>query len=197
MTSKSESKISMPKKKILNNIFIPTILSKNLNIKFIEVDQNIKDKLKNILSKILEGKCNIDGYIKKDSIKIISYSCGILKGNSIEFNVIFECLVCHPVEGMLINCVVKDITKAGIRAELPNDDKTLVIFVARDHHYNSQKFSSIKVGEDIRVKVLGQRYELNDNFISVIAELVNTKELIELSKKETIKKSKPKLIFKE
>lgn len=189
MSLKQESK----KKKISNDIFIQTILSKNVTLPFIMVDQNIKQTLKNFLQENFEGKCNIDGYIKKDSVNILSYSSGVLKSNSIEFNVLFECNICHPVEGMIINCIVKDITKAGIRAELPNDDKTLVIFVARDHHYHSQLFSSIKVDELIKVKVLGQRYELNDKFISVIAELNDVKELVTTTKKETLKK-KPKLI---
>ena len=153
--------------------------------------------LKKFLEENFEGKCNIEGYIKRNSINIISYSCGVLKSNNIEFTVLFECFVCHPVEGMIINCIVKDITKAGIRAELPNDDKTLIIFIARDHHYYSQTFSSIKVGELIKVKVIGQRFELNDKFISVIAELQDIKDLVNSSKKESISKKKPKLIVNE
>jgi len=193
MASNVESKV---KKKSQNEIFISTIISKNVTLQFIKIDQNIKQTLKKILSENFEGKCNINGYIKKNSINIISYSCGTLKSNNIEFTVLFECLVCHPVEGMLINCVVKDITKAGIRAELPNDDKTLVIFVARDHHYNSQKFASIKIHDNINVKVLGQRYELNDKFISVIAEINDVKK--DLIKKDIANISKkPKLIVNE
>ena len=93
---------------------------------------------------------------------------------------------------MTINCVVKDITKAGIRAELPDNDKTLMIFIARDHHYNNQKFSAIKVDEQIKVKVLGQRFELNDTFISIIAELVEQKVI-----SDSKAKTKPRLVLKE
>lgn len=185
------SKTSNLKKKQQNsNIFIPSVITKDIVIDFIYIDQNIKETLKNILINKFENKCNIEGFIKKNSINIISYSCGTLKSKSIMFTVLFECLICHPIEGMNISCVVKDITKAGIRAELPNDDKTLIIFIPRDHHYNSSKFSSINPGEEIKVKVLGQRFELNDKFISVIAELMDIKNLIETSKK------KPKLILK-
>ena len=28
----------------------------------------------------------------------------------------FECDICHPVEGQIIKCEVKNITRAGIRA---------------------------------------------------------------------------------
>jgi DNA-directed RNA polymerase subunit E'/Rpb7 len=187
MSLNTKLKLSIKKKS--NEIFISTIITRTISIPFVKVDQNIKLTLKKFLSENFEGICNIEGYIKNDSINIISYTCGILKSNTIIFTVLFECLVCHPVEGMLITCIVKDITKAGVRAELPNEDKTLIIFIARDHHYNIQKFSSIKVGDEIKVKVLGQRYELNDKFISVIAEL---KDLVDIKKEYS--KKKPKLI---
>ena len=193
MKSLSKGEKTLKIKKNTNEIFINSILTKKVFLDFKYVDQNIKTTLANILSKDIEGKCNIEGYIKPKSISIISYSCGILKAETITFDVVFECLICFPVEGMRINCVVKDITKAGIRAELPDNDKTLMIFIARDHHYSNQKFSSIKVDEQIKVKVLGQRFELNDTFISIIAELLEQKVIAESSKS----KSKPRLVLKE
>lgn len=193
MMSVSKAEKSIKTKKSNNDIFVNSILTKKVYLDFKYIDKNMKTTLLNILSKDIEGKCNIEGFVKPNSISIISYSCGVLKGETITFDVVFECLICFPVEGMTINCVVKDITKAGIRAELPDNDKTLMIFIARDHHYNNQKFSSIKVDEQIKVKVLGQRFELNDKFISIIAELVEQKVLTEPTKS----KSKPRLVLKE
>ena len=66
----------------------------------------------------LEGKCIEEGYIKPRSTHILSYSSGTISGANVLINIIFECLVCHPVEGMLIDCVIKNITKAGIRCEI-------------------------------------------------------------------------------
>ena len=92
---------------------------------------------------------------------------------------------------MLINCKATNITKAGIRAETPDEISPVVIFVARDHHYMSSYFTNVKEGEDIVVRVIGQRYELNDKYISVIAELVEPRD-------EKIKrKRKPRLIVSE
>jgi len=90
---------------------------------------------------------------------------------------VFECEICFPVEGMLISCVAKFITKAGIKAESEVDvPSPVVVFIARDHHYNVDFFSDIKDGDKITVKVIGQRFELNDKFISVIGELVKPKK---------------------
>ena len=72
---------------------------------------------------------------------------------------------------MIISCIAKNITKAGIRAKIDDKFNPLIIFIARDHNYRSNKFSEIKENDEIKVRVLGQRFELNDEHISVIAEL--------------------------
>ena len=106
---------------------------------------------------------------------MLTYSGGELFSNKLVFECVFECLITNPVESMMLNCVAKSITKVGVRAELVTDDNIspYIIFIARDHHYNNEIFSQIKENDMLHVRVLGQRYELNDKFISVIAELIN------------------------
>ena len=88
----------------------------------------------------------------------------------------FECDVCHPVEGQVIKCQVKNITRAGIRAIYVKEKKSpITVFVARDHHYNNEEFSKIVENQDITIKVIGIRYELHDESISVLGELKQTK----------------------
>jgi DNA-directed RNA polymerase subunit E'/Rpb7 len=99
-------------------------------------------------------------------------------GQYVEFETVFECMICHPVEGMLIECDVKTITKAGIHAEVVDSAGAVPItaFIARDHHFNDQNFSEIKENAKIVVRVIGTRYELNDPYICVIGKLVERKE---------------------
>ena len=82
----------------------------------------------------------------------------------------FECLICRPSEGMKFKVIVKNITKAGIRAEY-KEDSPIVVFISRDHVYNNKNFNSINIDDTIYIKVIGIRYELNDEFISIIADL--------------------------
>jgi DNA-directed RNA polymerase subunit E'/Rpb7 len=96
-------------------------------------------------------------------------------GADVTFEVMFECLVCRPVEGMRFRAIVKNITKAGVRAETNTEPSPVVVFIARDHHYKSKGFSSLKEGDEINVRVIGIRYELNDRYISIIGEHVPTK----------------------
>ena len=82
-------------------------------------------------------------------------------------------MICKPVEGITIKCNVKNVTKAGIRATYGSEaESPVIVFVARDHNYKKPEFSNIKINDEIIIRVIGTRYELNDKYISIIAELV-------------------------
>lgn len=169
-----------PKPKVVRlkhmDIYSNVLITRKIPVNIINVGSNIKQTLEKVISLQIEGKCIVEGYVKQNSTKIISYSSGLVNGADIMFDVTFECLVCSPVEGMHIKCIAKNITKAGIRAETDENPSPVVIFIARDHHYNLPYFSTIKENDEIKVRVIGQRFELNDKYISIIAELLEPKE---------------------
>jgi hypothetical protein len=157
------------------DIFMSNVITRRITLPMAKVGKNIKNILESIISNQIEGKCIAEGYIKKGSTKILTYSSGILHGDNVVFEVVFECKVCSLVEGMKIRVIAKNITKAGIRAETEELPSPIVVFIARDHHISSTKasyFSSIQPEDKIEIRVIGQRYELNDKYISVIAELI-------------------------
>ena len=154
------------------SLYIKNIISKKLSVPIKYVGTNIAEILEQILTNNFEGKCCIEGYVKRNSVKIITFSSGTVIGNCVIFTVIFEYLVCNPPQGMRISCAVKNITNAGILAHVDDGDYSpLNIFIARDHHYNIPYFSELKEQDIIMIRVIGQRFELNDPFISVIGEL--------------------------
>jgi DNA-directed RNA polymerase subunit E'/Rpb7 len=153
------------------SVYSRAVIHKKIPVEMIHIGKNIKQYIEKYVARSYEGKCIVEGYIKPGSCQIITYSSGIVKANCILFEVVFECLACYPVEGMLIQAIAKNITKAGIRAESSDEKPSpLVIFVARDHHYSNAAFSKIKEGDKFLARVIGQRFELNDPFVSVIAE---------------------------
>jgi hypothetical protein len=158
------------------------------------IGKNIKETLENSIVFNFEGKCLVEGFVKPNSSKIIAYSSGLIeRGNLISFEIIFECDICFPVEGTKITCIAKNITKAGIRAESAFDvPSPIVVFIARDHHYNVADFGSIKEDDKFTVRVIGQRFELNDKFISIIGEFVKEKPDYRKSKKP---EAKARLVF--
>jgi len=178
--------------KKLTDIYSDALLTRVIEIPMNAVGSGIKEKLEKKLRSMIEGKCISEGFVKPRSIKVLTYSSGkIYDGNKIHFETTFEVKICLPVEGMLMECVAKNITKAGIRSEVVSDESEspVVIFVARDHHYSSDYFSSIKENDSIKIRVIGQRFELNDKYISIIAELIEPKKRKDF-------KTKPRLVLK-
>lgn len=157
-------------------VYVTELLTMKVFLSIREVGQTLKLNLERWISKNIEGRCIPEGFIKPGSVKVLKYSGGTVNGDKIEFQTVFECMVCHPVEGMVIeNCNVKTITKAGVHAEV-NDNTgvvPVVVFVARDHHFTNKKFADIKENDMITVEVIGVRFELNDPYICVIAKLKN------------------------
>ena len=155
-------------------VYIPSVLNKKIVLSINEIGKQVKQNLEKTISKNMEGRCIKEGFIQNGSIKVLSYSSGNVNGEKIEFQTVFECMVCHPVEGMLIECNTKTITKAGVHAEVidKNGNIPIIVFVARDHHFKDHLFAEIKESQKILVKVIGVRFELNDPHICVIAKLI-------------------------
>jgi DNA-directed RNA polymerase subunit E'/Rpb7 len=170
-------------------IYMKNVITRKIHLPFTSIGENIKENIEEFLRLQIEGKCIDEGYIRPNSIKIVSYSAGVIIGNNVIFNILFECLVCRPVEGIRFRALVKNVTKAGIRAEINETKSPVVVFIARDHHYKSKEFALLKEGDDVNVRVIGIRYELNDEYISIIGELV-AKKKIKISRMQ-----KPKIII--
>jgi DNA-directed RNA polymerase subunit E'/Rpb7 len=160
-------------------VYNKSLLSRKIYIPFKKVNKNIKELLEKNIKKEIEGKCTIEGFVKPNSTIVLRYSSGLLVEDLITFDVVFECLICCPVEGMNIKCI-------GIRAIIDGDISPVVIYVTKDHHYDNNYYNSLNEEDEIKVTVIGQRYELNDNQVSVIGKIV------EPSNNDKYKKNIPK-----
>ena len=175
------------KKKRGLGIYVQNVLTRKVSLPFNIIGNNLSENILLDLTRSLEGKCVEEGFIKPNSIRIVNYSSGIISDKYVIFTVMFECLVCRPVEGMRFRTIVKNVTKAGIRCETKENPSPVVVFIARDHHFKTKEFSELAVGDEITVKVIGIRFELNDNYISIIAELVTPKKIrVKRGKKKPI-----------
>lgn len=183
----------------LQTIYSRCLLTRKIVLPMSTIGKNLKENIEMYIKNNFEGKCVVEGFIKSGSIKIITHSSGIIeRGNSVLFEIVFECDVCFPVEGMIISCVAKNITKAGIRAESAEEvPSPVVVFVAKDHHFNNSQFSEVKEGDKINVRTIGQRFELNDKYVSIIGELIKDKEPPAFLGKLKQSGSKPRLVIEE
>jgi DNA-directed RNA polymerase subunit E'/Rpb7 len=162
----------------LYGVYIKSLLTTKVVLSIGEIGQNIKQNLEKKIAAKVEGKCGIEGYIQPKSVSVKTYSNGLVNTGFVEFQVVYECMVCRPVEGMLIECVAKTITKAGIHAEVigKHGEIPITAHIARDHNYNDLRFNNVKEKDVIRVNVIGVRFELNDPCIDVIGKVVEKRD---------------------
>ena len=180
----------------IQTVYSRCLITRKIVLPITSIGKNLQEVIEDNIKLSFEGKCLVEGYIKPNSSKIITYSSGIIeRGNNISFEVVFECDVCFPIEGMLIQCVAKNITKAGIRAESATDvPSPVVIFIAKDHHFNVPQFADIHEGDKLNIRVIGQRFELNDKYISIIGELVKEKDFTQQKPRQI---AKPRIVIED
>jgi DNA-directed RNA polymerase subunit E'/Rpb7 len=173
------TKVNKPRirQREIRTVYSLSQITKKIALPINAIGRNLQQTIEETIAAMVEGKCIVEGYVKPESVRVITYSSGLIKGIEVVFDVVFECEVCFPVAGMLFNCVAKNITKAGIRAESADEiPSPFVLFVARDHYYASDYFNSIEENEKFTARVIAQRFELNDKYVSIIAEIVPPKK---------------------
>jgi len=155
--------------------YLPSILSMKVVLPIIEVGGNIKANLEKLIISKTEGKCIMEGFIRPDSVHILTYSAGKINAGSVEFQTTYECMICHPVDGMLVKCKCNTITKAGIHAEVVDQkgNVPVTVFIARDHHLRNDLFEKVTENAMLIVSIIGVRFELNDTTICTIGKLTD------------------------
>lgn len=170
----------MENKPVLHGIYNRAVLDTTVVLHINEIGSNIKQILEQHLVHRVHNKCQMEGYIRSNSIEILDFSLASVDKTGVKniYKVIYECLVCHPTEGMIIeNIECKNISLAGIRGVYYDRElqtTPLEIFVAKDYHYDNKEYEKIKEGELFSTKVIGIRFELNDHHITVMGLLYNS-----------------------
>ena len=155
----------------IDSLYTESIIQEKIKIQFNKVSNNMTRYFESYAEKKMERRCRNEGYIRSGSSSVISYSTGLLNSDSIIYNVVYSVDVCYPYESMEIECKIKNITKIGIRAVISEHNNPIVLFISREHNPDKD-FDQYKENDYIKVKVLGHRFELNDEYISVIGELI-------------------------
>lgn len=194
----SRPKNTQYRQREIRTVYSLSQITKKIGLPITAIGRGLHQTIEETIAAMIEGKCIVEGYVKLHSVRIITYSSGIIKGTDVIFDVVFECEVCFPVAGMLFNCVAKNITKAGIRAESADENPSpFVLFIARDHYYDSDYFNSIEENEKFTAKSILQRFELNDKYVSIIAELVTPKRRDIKGGPGSAARTKPRIDFEE
>lgn len=138
---------------------------------------DVNDIIHQKLKKKVEGKCISDGYIKEESIKIISRSLGMLLNHDFDSNISYEIMysadICNPKEGQIIEVVVDTVDETNtICYYMDEESSPIEIYLFKQHYLENQEYAALKQGDVIIVKILETQIEFGSKKILAIAEFI-------------------------
>ncbi len=155
-----------------------------------ETDDPIYPVLLEALNTKLKARCNTHGWVVPDSLQILSRSMGHLENGRYTANVIFhvqvQAEVLNPAHGALVTATVMTNNDMGIMAIYNHKVKDaeyeaikvlVVLEQTRDLdadalQQQTQMFKSIEKGSQITVRLHKSRFQMNDEHILSVGELV-------------------------
>jgi len=160
----------------MEQLFISTKIKSSLSVEPKDLNSNLNKKIIKKIRLDVEGKCIKNGYVRKNSVKLVKRSLGQSLTSHFNGNVLFhvEYLVdlCNPLEGATIDCSVINSNKMGVLAEILGvEDSPLNILLAKQHHIDNLEFEDLRERDIIKIRVLGKRYEFGDSQITIIGLL--------------------------
>jgi len=156
-------------------VFTSVVLKDRITIRPHQLNTRLNDCIISLIKKKIEGKCSKHGYIKSGSTAIISKTSGTIVSGFLNgytsFDVTFRAEVCNPQIGYIFKATIVNTNKFGVLAEAFVDKKPVIeVIIAKKN--NQAAFENLVIGQDIQVKVLGKKFQLNDTRVVVVAKLV-------------------------
>ncbi len=138
-----------------------------------DIDKNINLKLNNDLN----GICIKEGFVKPNTIDIILRSEGNMKISNFKavvyYNVKYNVMICNPIEGQIIECMVSEVNKSNITCYIETEETSpLNIFLSKQHHLGNDEYAKIKSGDKIKIRVLAKKFQYLDKQILVIGQFL-------------------------
>jgi DNA-directed RNA polymerase subunit E'/Rpb7 len=138
---------------------------------------NLDEAITSQIQKKVEGICNRDGYVKKKSVTLLKRSIGSASSNDtngyVTFDVLYSIDICNPTTNEIYPCIIKKSNKMGFLAEPLEKPNPLVIVIAKQHVENKDLLNSIQEGDYVSVKIIGARFDLGDDKISVVGTVLS------------------------
>jgi len=151
---------------------LKTVLARELSLEPQYINKNFEKSLDELLRQKVGDRCVQEGYVKRDSIKIVRRSRGKLAGSHLNghftFDVEFEADVVNPMSGDKLMVKVTNINKLGILAVAP----PMSILIPREIHQDKDLFNGIELDDEIEIEVVDKKFQINGTEIDVVARIV-------------------------
>lgn len=158
-----------------SRLFHKNTVQDKINIHPRFLHSNLDEALTAQIQLKVEGICNRDGYVKKKSVSLLKRSIGMASSNDtsgfVSFDVMYSVDICNPMCGETYPCIIKKTNKMGFLLEPLQKPNPLVIVVAKQHVENKTLLNLLQEGDGVSVKIIGSRFDLGDDKISVVATI--------------------------
>ena len=157
--------------------YFVTHISERVNAKPKELDNNLDRQLAANLKHKLEGKCCRFGYVRPNSVVIVSRTMGEVEGchfnGEITFRVEAIADVCRPVAGDRLLCEVENINRLGLLAKA-GENREVHVYAVIQQYDNAAFFEDPRLKETAKivVEVVGAKYKLKDTSVMVLGKIV-------------------------
>lgn len=163
---------------------VEQLLETNLEIDPNEINHNLENTIRTKLKDKLEGKCFEDGYIIKDSVKMIGKSMGkiVINDNksSVRYTIKYKANVISPSEGDVMDTYISNINKMGVVSYIKiketdtSNESPIVVMIPRDYFNQSiYNIDDLHIGQKLTISVVGCRVKYRSDKVQVIAKCLN------------------------
>jgi DNA-directed RNA polymerase subunit E'/Rpb7 len=161
----------------MDDLYVQQTLDKMVYISANDLNSNIDKNISQKLNSDLNGICIKEGFVKPNSIDIILRSEGNMKVSNFKavvyYNVKYNVMICNPIEGQLIECMVSEVNKSNITCYVESEETSpLNIFLSKQHHLGNEEYAKIKSGDKIKIRVLAKKFQYRDKQILVIGQFL-------------------------
>jgi ribA/ribD-fused uncharacterized protein len=118
------------------------------------------------LSARLENKCSRHGFVKPDTLEILSRSMGYIEKGRYTGDVVYHIQaqgkVYNPPSGFLLEGIVIRKNKMGMYVSF---EDAIRIILPRDLHIGNEEFEEADIGSLVKVEIQKSRFQVNDPYI--------------------------------
>tara|TARA_B100000674_G_scaffold333150_1_gene278234 strand:+ start:9910 stop:10419 length:510 start_codon:yes stop_codon:yes gene_type:complete len=159
------------------------IFTIKIDLPISKINYNIDGILTSEIQNKYGNTCNENGYIFKDTIRLLNRSVGqisaISNKSSISYSVKYSADIITPSKNEKYNCIIEEISKMGILAFIKdgikyntiNDSPLLIIIPLPILQNQDLSIDNYSKGDNINILVEAVRVKYNNNQIQVIGKI--------------------------
>ena len=181
----------------MEEIYFETLVRKKVDVAPSHLNMGVDTYILSYLKNLCENRCITEGFVKEGSVQIVKRGVGRIYGSHFtgdtRFEVEFSAMICNPVPGNIYEMVVSSITKVDLQGKVG----PMNVIVNKQFHSDPVELSAIdraKVGDTVKIEVIGKRFFPNGKEIRVGAKIVVDSVLAKKEKERRSGSKKPQMV---